>query len=654
MQFILWKSDGFCIYIIEGRLPRRKATRDNSINREDGNVNRYCFLLGLLFSLLTFTSTHAQKVWMEDTISSLQKPTGEPMATILNINKITMGVLADGNSNFIRCDTIPYTDEIDRWSILYPAGTAGIVYKDGVIWGGQVHDGQYPMIVRVGGSRYESSLRPGRIIDKGVAEDPDDPDVRIWCVRRDWQTADLRRDVVETYQISLDDVTDHQVHAVRRQYEKDWNEWPWEKGAPFYDRNGNGVMDNGEEPGLAYADQVVWFVANDLDRNVTLDFLGSLPIGLEVQVTLWAYNRISRGNYAQLNEALKNIVFKRVRLIYKGCSWTPDTVHIDSMYIGQWSDPDLGYMYDDLVGCDTLLDIGYGYNAEDIDVEYSRYGLHPPAAGYFFAQGPVIHSSDDCAYFDIKIKEGYSNLGMTAFIWLFTGAGFNNLSRFEETLKFYNALRGFLPIPYPSIYYPFPPGMIPNAFPLAGDPVTGTGHVDGLGWLYSFTPGDRRFLCSSGPFSMALGDTQEVIIALMGGLGADRLSSISVMKYNAKWARQLAQNHFEIGFPEEEESFSEPNNMPLDFILYPNYPNPFNSKTEICYDLPLTRHVRLDVYNMLGQEVNVLVDEVQEPGRYAIRWDGTDKRGNRVPSGVYVYRLEAGVWVWTRKMTLLE
>jgi hypothetical protein len=125
------------------------------------------------------------------------------------------------------------------------------------------------------------------------------------------------------------------------------------------------------------------------------------------------------------------------------------------------------------------------------------------------------------------------------------------------------------------------------------------------------------------------------------------------MKYNAKWARQLAQNHFEIGFP-EEEPFSVPEIFPMDFVLYPNYPNPFNPETEIHYDLPQPRHVRLAVYNLLGQEVAVLVDESQESGCYAVRWDGTDKRGNGVPSGVYVYRMEAGNWVWTRKMMLLE
>ena len=584
----------------------------------------------------------------------LRKPTGEPMATFLNINKMTMGVRADGMLVPVKWCAVNY---LYRWSAVYPYWTAGFLYKDGMIWGGKVYDGG-ELIIRVGGSDYRSGFLPGRIISKGMAENPDDPDVRIWRVRRDWQTVDLRRDAAEFLYVSEDSVTREQMEAIRSQYEKDWNEWPWEKGAPFYDVNGNGVMDNDEEPGLAYADQVVWFVANDLDPDVTDEFVCSPPIGLEMQVTLWAYNRTtgsSNSYVSRLCEALQNIIFKRVRIIYKGCRHTPDTARIDSMYIAQWSDPDLGDFADDLVGCDTLLDMGFVYNGKAFDSEYSRYDQFPPAAGYSIVSGSVVPSIGERASFNMGYKVDHKNLRLTSFVWLVPGPVTDNARTYETTLQYYKMIQGYQPLyGWPFYYYPSPPGTMPNAFPLAGDPVTGTGHVDGLGRLFSYPPGERYFVCNSGPFSMALGDTQEVIIALVGGLGADRLSSISVMKYNAKWARQLAQNHFEIGFPEEEESFSEPNNMPLDFVLYPNYPNPFNSETEICYDLPLARHVRLAVYNLLGQEVAVLVDEAQEPGRYAVRWDGTNVRGNAVPSGVYVYRLEAGHWVWTRKMTLLE
>jgi hypothetical protein len=148
---------------------------------------------------------------------------------------------------------------------------------------------------------------------------------------------------------------------------------------------------------------------------------------------------------------------------------------------------------------------------------------------------------------------------------------------------------------------------------------------------------------------MALGDTQEVIIALVAGLGADRLASVSVMKYYAKWARQVAKYNFELP-PEPEVTPEEP--VPKFFRLYQNYPNPFNPDTEIRYDLPVEKHVTLTIYNLLGQKIKTLVNKTQSAGSYSVPWDGTDEQGNRLASGVYLYRLEAGAFVKVRKMLL--
>jgi hypothetical protein len=81
--------------------------------------------------------------------------------------------------------------------------------------------------------------------------------------------------------------------------------------------------------------------------------------------------------------------------------------------------------------------------------------------------------------------------------------------------------------------------------------------------------------------------------------------------------------------------------LPAQLALEQNYPNPFNPSTTITYALPRQSHVALTVYNILGQEVVRLLDEIQEPGRKSVMWNGRDAAGSSVSSGVYFYRLEA-------------
>jgi hypothetical protein len=107
-------------------------------------------------------------------------------------------------------------------------------------------------------------------------------------------------------------------------------------------------------------------------------------------------------------------------------------------------------------------------------------------------------------------------------------------------------LKGFAPVDRDAQFYPFPPGLTPNVFPLSGDPVKRTGFIDGLGTTYSFAPGDRRINLSTGPFTLAPGDTQEVVVALVGGLGSDRLSSVSVMKFNDRFAQNTYNALFQV------------------------------------------------------------------------------------------------------------
>ena len=94
--------------------------------------------------------------------------------------------------------------------------------------------------------------------------------------------------------------------------------------------------------------------------------------------------------------------------------------------------------------------------------------------------------------------------------------------------------------------------------------------------------------------------------------------------------------------------------QPQAFELGNAHPNPFNPSTTIDFAVPQTCHVRLDVFNAVGQLVTTLVDEQVGAGRHEVVWNATNSAEKRVASGVYLYRLEAGELVQTRKMVLLK
>jgi hypothetical protein len=89
--------------------------------------------------------------------------------------------------------------------------------------------------------------------------------------------------------------------------------------------------------------------------------------------------------------------------------------------------------------------------------------------------------------------------------------------------------------------------------------------------------------------------------------------------------------------------------MPGSFALYQNFPNPFNPNTVIRFELPMTAFVSLRVYDRIGREVSSLVNELKEVGTYEVRFGGMN-----LASGVYVYRLQAGEYVQSKRFVLLK
>ena len=89
--------------------------------------------------------------------------------------------------------------------------------------------------------------------------------------------------------------------------------------------------------------------------------------------------------------------------------------------------------------------------------------------------------------------------------------------------------------------------------------------------------------------------------------------------------------------------------MPTEFTLEQNYPNPFNPSTSIQYSVVNSQNVMLKVFNVIGKEVAVLVNEKKEPGTYTIDFSAAN-----LASGTYLYRLQAGEFVQTKKMVILK
>jgi hypothetical protein len=150
---------------------------------------------------------------------------------------------------------------------------------------------------------------------------------------------------------------------------------------------------------------------------------------------------------------------------------------------------------------------------------------------------------------------------------------------------------------------------------------------------------------SSGPFSLAVGDSQEIVVALVAGLGTSNLNSITVLRANDMIAQAFYDSLNGI-MTDVKNDFLQ---VPCQFGLRQNYPNPFNPSTKIGFRLQASGLTSLRVHDLLGREVATLVNELKTPGEYEVTWDASC-----FPSGVYFYRLTSGSFVETRKLVVLR
>ena len=419
--------------------------------------------------------------------SPLKKPNVIGDIKRMNINKVDLGLENNGNTG------------LDGESY-YPNGTTlTFLFAGGLACSGYIN-GELRTAWMAAASRIKE-FQPGK-----WGQNPDDPKAKFYVVDKDDDFGSA------AYVEWADAVA---------------------LGADFQDLNGDGVYDpNVDRPDML-GDRIIWCVYNDgTDANFRAR-LNTKPMGIEVHQMAWAFNR---------EDALGDVVFIRYRVI------NPTDQDIDDFIFTAWVDPDLGDYRDDLIGCDTTLSLGFIYN----DGEDDMYGANPPAFGIDFFQGPIVDSPGDTAYryrgpfFGIDTLIDKKNLPMTSFMYYIQSHPTLGDPNTAQEARYYQ--EGGVDRegnPIDPVNFGFGVGASESDNPrylFSGDPVTGTG------WLDS-PPSDKRFMVNSGPFQLAAGDTQDIVIAYIVSQGTDAINSVAKLKEVDQLAQAAYNGNFFVAGP---------------------------------------------------------------------------------------------------------
>ena len=477
---------------------------------------------------------------------------------------------------------------------------------------------------------------------------------------------------------SLDDPK-NQLYVVKASdphFGESWQNYNYavQLGAKFYDGNkdgiynpadlnGNGTWDLNEDRPDMLGDETLWCVYNDGVPSELRAFKNMYPLGIEIKQTVFALGE-------NLTGPIENMFFIRYIITNTGTV----VQEIDSVIFCGWADPDIGDAVDDLVGCDTLLNTGYAYNAG----EDHYYGVNPPAIGISLLQGALSYmrgetfidnNSNGIFDFDIDtpLDTAFVNNGLFIGSNVFPGAKNTDQSSFIH----YQASDPFLGDPndeietrFYSMGYTRLGGIINpctwglgevrggvdcnmvNPFYLySGDPVTD------IGWINT-NPTDQRIITSTGTFKLKANEPVELWFAYVVGRGVDSLNSVTKMKEHILYAN----NYYRSNFTYLPSDVFDEILIPGEFALYQNYPNPFNPGTKIRYSIPTVistegRNLRvtLKVFDILGREITILVNEEKPAGTYEVEFSAS-----KFASGVYFYQLKAGNYMDTKKMILVK
>lgn len=522
------------------------------------------------------------------------------------INEFKMNYKIDGEGSSIGSNP----------GLFWPGGksaTQSLVFSEGLIWTGSING-----VLQANGTLYRTGLQSGNILN-GNTPNKDAEILKAWKFRSDFDLLPFG--------------------SQKNKYIYDFLNWPTSIGAPWIDKNKNGIYEpeSGDTPKII-GDEMHWMVMNDLDTAKSLKLFGSKPIGFEIQLSVFGFKD---------NPQLKDVLFKKYLVINKS------NKTILNMYFSYFCDDDIGWGYSDFVGCDTTLNLGFAWTSTNYNAQYE---FNPPSVGHIILQGPLVKGEPtDKGVLNGIVRTGYKNLGMTTF-----AANYKNdisvqhdpyLGSYQGTIEVNNLIRGLINDGSPVIN---PLTNQPSHYHLSGDPETGSGWIEGkvypqLKTSYRGGGADRRYYITSGPFDFAPKDTQEIVIAVLAARGTSNKNSVTLLKNLARTVNQLYSTDIFKKNLNENIAFKAENKV------YQNYPNPFNSDTNISYQLTKPSHVTLKIYDVLGREILTLINEDKNAGRYINKFDmATAHSYLHLSSGIYFYRFTAGDFSDVKKMIYMK
>lgn len=410
------------------------------------------------------------------------------------------------------------------------------------------------------------------------------------------------------WKVSKSEIDYHKTHYYNSGYitPSDITNWPGNGNtnngqaqylAPYVDANSNGYYDpqNGDYP-IIRGDQALYFIFND-DRNHTES--NGIKLNVEIHGMAYAFSY-------PVDTALNNSIFINYRIYNRSQN------NYDSLYIGSFTDFDIGYGYDDFIGCDTTLFMYYGYNGRNIDGagQYYSYGAYPPAQGVTFLNKP-----------------------MNSFVFYNNSAGTTGEPQYAP--EYYNYMRSIWRDNKTMTYGGDGHGSGTNATNIPARFMFPSNPTDTAGWnelTAHNAPSDRRGVGATGPYSLQ--KDSSICIDMVYTFARNYSDTISTLSVNTlKQYVQHIRNYYNTNLVHNCSdlftSVNEINNTKAQIHIYPN---PANNILFVNTRQTNLQNTTVSIYNIQGQQL------LQQN----IRQSQTEIDIQKLAKGIYIIKVING------------